>query len=79
VRDHHLPETENELRDWIVEAWWAGWRARRALMGKPAGTVSVACTTQRAAFLASWDLPPEPTPPVVPVREAIQRMAESKD
>ena len=77
--DHRFPESEEELRDWVAEAWRQGWRARRSMIGKPGGTINHEYHTLRAAFLASWNLPPEPTPPVVSVREAIQRLAETKE
>lgn len=79
MRDHRLPETENELRDWIVQAWTAGWRARRSLIGQPMGTIIHEESKRRAAFLESWDLPPEPKSPTVSVREALQSLTDKEN
>lgn len=68
--------TTEQLRDIVVEAWKDGWRARRSLIGRPAGTVAFEYGRLLAKFLESVGLPPVPPPPTVTVREAIIRLAE---
>jgi hypothetical protein len=77
--DHRLPESEDELRDWIVLAWEAGWKTRTRLVGRPGGTINAEHKTRQAAYLASLDLPPVIEPAPVPIREAIMRMAAMED
>lgn len=76
-RDSRLPQTDEELRDWLAEAWKDGWRSRRRLIGRPAGTVEHRRPQMLDKFLTDWDLPPMPKPSVDPdsLRKAIQRMA----
>lgn len=78
-RDNTLPKTEEELRDWLLLAWDAGWRSRRSAIGLPGGSITLHRRERRAAFVASWDLPVLTEPSPTPLREAIQRMAEMAD
>lgn len=74
--DQRLPLTQEELRDWLALAWEDGWGASRQMVGKPMGTIIVEHPQRLQAFLQSWDLPPLPDPPHVPLREAIRSLCE---